>query len=309
MYSIRRQLTVALFAVTVAAIASAKVLAQSGPVSAPQPDAAPMQQQPNRITFTKENLPQLFKQLGFTVTDKTTPNGAYWQIVTQADGWSFTVQVIPMMNQDKISCLLLSSDLGKKVNPQAAQDLLKVMQWNHQGAYLMYFGYNAQTGCITAQRPYVFNDGSVDEMRQLFQDYFKTIRDTHVLWNAPSSAPAAAPVSTGTLTPISPAPAKPAPAAAEPANVAGTTWTGNENLPGFGKLSFVFRAGGAATMIDTNGNTEGTWTQNGNDVTINFQGCVYQGRINGQTLSGSGRITSGAQSGQTWSFQVALQKN
>jgi hypothetical protein len=62
-------------------------------------------------------------------------------------------------------------------------------------------------------------------------------------------------------------------------------------------------------MIDAKGQTEGTWTQNGNDVTINFNGCVYQGRINGQSLTGSGRITSGGQSGQTWSFQVTLQKN
>ena len=62
-------------------------------------------------------------------------------------------------------------------------------------------------------------------------------------------------------------------------------------------------------MIDAKGQTEGAWTQNGNDVIIDFQGCVYQGRINGHTLSGSGRITAGGQTGQTWSFQVALQKS
>jgi hypothetical protein len=36
---------------------------------------------------------------------------------------------------------------------------------------------------------------------------------------------------------------------------------------------------------------------------------VYEGRINGQTLAGSGRVTAGEHQGQTWSFQVALQKS
>ena len=46
-----------------------------------------------------------------------------------------------------------------------------------------------------------------------------------------------------------------------------------------------------------------------NTVTIRFKNCVYQGRLNGQTLSGNGTFTSGADQGRTWSFQVALAKN
>jgi hypothetical protein len=262
--------------------------------------------QPSRVAFTKESLPKLLKDLGYTVTEKSAPNGAiYWQVVTQSEGWNFTVLVLPMVNQGKITSLLLTSDLGKKVNQQAgAQGVLKLLQWNQELGFMFYFGYNAQTGCVSAQRPLAISDASPDEMRLVFNDFFKTIRDTHALWNPLSGAPAAAPAAGG------PAPAgTPAPAPVVTASIAGSTWNGNENLPGFGKLSFVFRAGGAATMIDAKGQTEGTWTQNGNDVTINFNGCVYQGRINGQSLTGSGRITSGGQSGQTWSFQVTLQKN
>jgi len=300
MYRIRRLLIVSVVSLALAGMASSSALAQTGPSSGPSSGGNPPQ--PNRVAFTRESLPQLLKQLGYTVTEKTFPNGAiYWQIVTQSENWTFTVQVLPIVNQDKISALLLTSDLGRKISPQAAtQDLLKVMKWNHDNAYLMYFAYNEQTGCITAQRPYQFPDASADELRIVFDDLFKNIRNTHGLWNPLSAAPAG----NGSPAPTD----KPAPVAGGPVNVNGTTWTGTENLPGFGKLTFVFRANNAVTMIDAKAETPGTWTQNGADVTVNFKGCVYQGRINGQTLSGNGRFTEGPQAGQTWSFQVNLQK-
>ncbi len=301
MYRIRQLLVASIMTVTLTGAASAQPSGPSGPL----PSGGAPTPQPNRVVFTRDSLPQLLKQLGYTVNEKTLPNGGlYWQIATQSEGWNFTVNVLPMVQQDKITSLLLSSDLGRKVSPQAgAQDVLKLMKYNHDQAYLLYFGYNAQTGCVTAQRPYVFPDASPEEMRLVFNDIFKSIRDTHAIWNPLGGAAQA------------PAPALnggPAPNANPPvqlvANIVGTTWNGSENLPGFGKLTFQFRAGGAATMIDAKATTEGNWTQNGNDVTINFQGCVYQGRINGQSISGSGRITTGGQAGQTWSFQVALQK-
>lgn len=297
---------VGVLAITLAIAGSTRAMAQpaTGP-SGPSAGGTPPPQ-PNRVAFTRESLPQMLKQLGYTVTEKSTANGAlYWQIVTQSENWTFTVQVLPMVNQDKITSFLLSSDLGRKVNPQAgAKDVLKVMQWNHEMAFLMYFGYNAQTGCITAQRPYMFADASLDELRFIFNDYFKNIRDTHAVWNPLGNA-APAPADNGKPTTND----KPAPAPEAPANVSGTTWTGSENLQGYGKLTFVFRAGGNATMIDARGESQGTWSQNGADVTLRFNGCVYQGRINGQSLSGNGRITEGAQAGQTWTFQITRQKN
>jgi hypothetical protein len=304
MFSIRRLLFVGVLCVTLAA--SSRVSAQSGP-SGPADSGGSPSPQANRVPFTTESLPKMLKDLGYTVTEKASANGPYWQVVTQSENWNFTVQVLPMVNQGKITCLLLSSDLGRKINPQASvQDVLKVLKWNHEGAYLFYFGYNAQSGCITAQRPHLFNDSTPDEMRNLFEEYFKSIRQFHTVWNQLSGA-AAAPANNGGPAPA----ATPAPAPAPQAvvSVAGSTWSGTENLPGFGKLTFVFRANGSATMIDTKGETAGNWTQNGNDVTINFNGCVYQGRVNGQNLAGSGRITSGNQAGQTWTFQLAMQKN
>src|SRR5262245_20025708 len=248
MFSIRRQLVASIMAVTLAGFASATAQAQpesgSGP-SGPAGDGQAQAQEPNRVAFTKESLPQLLKQLGYTVTEKSFPNGRlYWQIVAQVNDWRFTVNVLPMVNQDKnqekITCLMLSSDLGRKVNPQAgAQDLLKLLQWNHQAAYLMYFAYNADTGHVTFQRPYVFPDAAPEEMRAMFNDFFKNIRETYPMWNSLSGG-TVAPAGNGTPAANAQAPAQPAAAK----NITGTTWTGNENLPGFGKLTFVFRANG-----------------------------------------------------------------
>jgi hypothetical protein len=308
MYRIRRQLFVGIMAVTLACVASARALAQpggTGPTGPAPSGGAGAPQTPSRVAFTAESLPQMFKQLGYSVTEKSSNNGTHWQIVTQSENWNFTVNVLPMVNQGKITSLLLTSDLGKKVSPQAgAQDVLKLLQWNQEQGFMFYFGYNAQSACVTAQRPVNIPDASLEELRFVFDDFFKAIRTYHPVWNALSGA-APAPAANG-----GPAPNGKQPQPVEPQmNIVGTTWNGNENLPGFGKLTFAFRANGAATMIDAKGQTEGTWTQNGNDLTINFNGCVYQGRITGLTISGSGRLTAGAQTGQTWSFQVALQKN
>ena len=241
MYRIRRQLIVGIMAITLACIASARVMAQpggTGPTGPPPAGGAPAPQQTNRVPFTMESLPQMLKQLGYTVTEKSTANGVYWQIVTQSENWSFTVNVLPMVNQGKITSILFSSDLGKKVSPQAgAQDVLKLLQWNQEQCFMFYFGYNAQSGCVTAQRPVNIGDASLEEMRFVFDDYFKAIRTYHPVWNALSGAAPAPAVNGG-----GPVPADKPARAARPGEHFGSTWTGTENLPGFGKLSFVFRA-------------------------------------------------------------------
>jgi hypothetical protein len=293
-------------AVTLVALGSASGRAQTEPVGASSPGGAPPPQ-PQRVAFTKDSLPEMLKQLGYSVTEQSLPNGKlYWQVVAQSGDWRFTVRVLPIVHEEKIVSLLLSSDLGRKISPQAgAQGLLKLLEWNRDHAYLAYFAYNAQTGCISAQRPYQFPDASLDELRWVFDDFFKGIRETYALWNPLSGATPA----TGNGGPAPAGNPPQAPAKPVGKNLADSTWTGSENLPGYGKLTFEFGADGAATMIDTKGETPGTWTQNGNEVTIRFDGCVYQGRVNGQTLSGSARLTGGPNQGQTWSFQVRLQKS
>jgi hypothetical protein len=84
----------------------------------------------------------------------------------------------------------------------------------------------------------------------------------------------------------------------------GTTWTGSENLQGFGTLKFQFQANGQVKMINAKNTAIGTYTVVGNQMTIQLpEIATYTGTVNGSTYSGQGKA------GQvTWSFSVNLSK-
>ena len=104
-----------------------------------------------------------------------------------------------------------------------------------------------------------------------------------------------------TVKEASPAPV-PAPAPEVNQSIsANGTWTGTENLAGFGNLTFVFQEGGKATMTDAKSTGNGSWTQTGRDVTIRFSNCVYTGQITGVVLQGTAQWNDGT---RTWSFRV-----
>src|SRR5207253_2223109 len=73
--------------------------------------------------------------------------------------------------------------------------------------------------------------------------------------------------------------------------LADTTWSGRENLQGFGNLSFRFAANGQVTMLDAAGSTPGTYTVSGDQVTLRFNNgqTIYSGRVQGNTMSGTAR--------------------
>lgn len=73
----------------------------------------------------------------------------------------------------------------------------------------------------------------------------------------------------------------------------GSTWVGNETLPGFGRLEFQFKSKDQCIMVDAQNTVQGTFTHSGNKVIITFVNAVYEGTINGQTMSGTARITKG----------------
>ncbi|MBM3994442.1 MAG: hypothetical protein FJ303_09865 [Planctomycetes bacterium] len=92
-------------------------------------------------------------------------------------------------------------------------------------------------------------------------------------------------------------------APAQTVNLPNTQWVGSENLPGFGKLVFVFHAGGKATMIDAKATSQGVWKIENNKVVIGFNGgkTIYVGELFGNTLKGV------AGSGpNTWEWQASL---
>ncbi len=82
----------------------------------------------------------------------------------------------------------------------------------------------------------------------------------------------------------------------------GTVYSGTENLAGYGKLSFTLETGGKAIMHDAKSTIHGTWTRNGNQVTLSFPqvGATYHGTMNGFQISGYGINTDN----QKWSFSV-----
>jgi hypothetical protein len=95
--------------------------------------------------------------------------------------------------------------------------------------------------------------------------------------------------------------------------VSKSIWTGDEDFTGRRTiLSFGFRDDGKVTMVDTSTITNrtppvmGTWTQNGSEVSIRFNNCLYVGRINGNQMTGQAQWTSGPTQGRIWNFALRL---
>jgi hypothetical protein len=86
--------------------------------------------------------------------------------------------------------------------------------------------------------------------------------------------------------------------------LADTVWTGQVQFNGtWSALSFRFHQGGQVTMVGPQGAYQGTWTQNGNQVTISLPAAqnTFQGTINGGTLSG----LAVGMNNVNWAFNVA----
>jgi hypothetical protein len=77
--------------------------------------------------------------------------------------------------------------------------------------------------------------------------------------------------------------------AASRGDLTGTTWHGGEVLPGFGPLTFEFRARNTAIMTDAKGQVRGSWSRSGDHVTIHFLNCEYEGTITGSQIRGTAR--------------------
>jgi hypothetical protein len=92
-----------------------------------------------------------------------------------------------------------------------------------------------------------------------------------------------------------------------PTALPGSEWTGEENLQGFGKLTFQFQDEEKVMMIDSQSQVPGRYTQDGQSVRIQFGNCIYEGTIQGNVLSGSARFTQGQNNGVTWTFSVQFQ--
>src|SRR5206468_2888991 len=88
-----------------------------------------------------------------------------------------------------------------------------------------------------------------------------------------------------------------------PVEFVGTTWSGSEELAGYGKLSFRFLKGNRVVMQDAKDSSEGTWQRKGNKLTLKFNDgrVVYQGTVSGTSLSGT---ASNGRNSWTWSARL-----
>ncbi|MFO0966454.1 MAG: hypothetical protein U0793_12835 [Gemmataceae bacterium] len=87
--------------------------------------------------------------------------------------------------------------------------------------------------------------------------------------------------------------------------ISNTAWVGGETVTGRPtKLGFAFRADGSCGMVDdvSPGVVNGTYQQDGDQVTIRFGNCIYRGRIMGNRIVGTAQPTGG--DGGSWSFEV-----
>ena len=80
---------------------------------------------------------------------------------------------------------------------------------------------------------------------------------------------------------------------------------GHETLGNGGALKFIFHRGGLVIMHDASGvPAQGTLYSDGVQARIVFGNCVYEGTASGNALSGTARVTTGPQTGLTWTFRV-----
>lgn len=85
--------------------------------------------------------------------------------------------------------------------------------------------------------------------------------------------------------------------------LAGTEWTGTEDLAGYGKLTFRFSSGGKVKMIDAKATSLGRYGVERDTVILAFAGgdVVYTGKIKGNVMNGEALDTKL----KPWKWRVA----
>ncbi len=256
----------------------------------------PVGQQAAQYTdFTLQSVPQMLQQGGYQITPKTDAIGTYWLAANPQSGKMAVIE--PKTTQgNNIKGLLMSATVAMLQAPltnEQTQAINAKLMPTHS------LTYNAQTRELRVCTNFNEKDSNSQELRQLIETLFgKADLVNQMLGNQGQAAPIPAPV------PVpAPAPA-PIPAPVVMPNLVNTTWNGSENLGGYGKLSFQFKANGQAVMIDAKNTIPGTYTVNGNQVTIALPGAaVYQGTVNGNVFSGTGKDNT-----RTWTFSVNLSR-
>lgn len=269
----------------------------AGPAPAPLPNPAG---QTNQLTPTR--LVNFLRQEGHQAEDKVLTGGDHLvTAVIQRDGWRFVIEFEFASAGKNLNVIC---PLG---NPQAqfsGAQLLALMKKSYELPVPLHFSYRSADQRLCLEDPCYQTANMQDAgLRTIIDRMTKTARETHPLWDSsrwPINGPAAAGQPGAPAVPSLPA-APPSPAVGQ--GLVKTTWIGNESLQGYARLEFRFEANGKAIMIDSDGSHDGTYTQQGSQVTLQFYNgtVVYTGMLNGNVLSGTAKNGSGA----TWNFTVS----
>jgi hypothetical protein len=81
------------------------------------------------------------------------------------------------------------------------------------------------------------------------------------------------------------------------------TFEGQETLKGYGSVTFRFVNGSTVEMIDRDGTTRGSYTNNGFQVVMTFGEAVYNGQLRGDSVAGTAHNTRGQ-----WTFAIAASR-
>jgi hypothetical protein len=279
-------------------------LAQSGPGGAQPAQPGLPSVQPNQmVKLNVQNLPQMVQAAGFQIQPMNYANGQqYWRATIQLNGWGYVVDVRPGYSaQGQITNFWLSSDLNTPIaaNGMPASTLLKLLEKNHT-SLPYFFSYNAATSKLCLNYEHPFNDSNQQEIQKELTEFCNKIRDTYPLWSGNGQVP----VNMNPIVPVNMNPIPVAPVVPNGvANIAGTTWNGQENISGgWTGITFQFQANGQAIMTLQGGASYyGNWTQSGNQVTMQFPTVSnsFTGTINGNAINGQGQDKVGP-----WNFNV-----
>jgi hypothetical protein len=274
--------------------------AQTGPSGG---DAVPPIQQPTQQgKLTPDHLANLLRGDRHQADIRKQQDGSHVVVANIAkEGWRFIVEF--EFNSTGTN-LNLICPLGNPSDQFSSAQLLQLMKKSYELPCPVHFSYRASDRRLCLEDP-CYNTANLSDtaVRQLLDRMLRTVKDTHSLWDT-SRWPANG-AGTGNGNQQGGQGGKVEPVVQVPGDLTNSKWAGSENHTGNPtNLAFQFLAGGKVIMADVSGTTEGSWSRQGNQVTIRFSNCVYQGALQGTALAGQARWDNG----KTWNFSLSLTK-
>jgi len=253
---------------------------------APPPVPVPPVAQPLQ-PLTLQSVPQMLISAGFQVHTKVDNIGTYWIVINLQNGKSVVIDPQNVVGNN-VGKLLLGSRV-----PGAPAFLNQTQQQMIQPLLVPGYFTNPVGTELRVLIYHNFNNSNPQELKTMIE---KLISKADQLGLALANNGGFQP------PPVNPVPVPPA-----VPFLAGTTWTGTETSPNPGsKLTIVFLANNQVMTTDFLGPHYGTYTVNGNVVTVTLGAyATYTATLNGLNMSGTAAVNT--PNAVPWSFFVNRQ--